>query len=213
MVVCELVPGRVPHPWTDADLSLVHDACLATVAALTPSPPGTPSLAERWGGDDTITGWFPRLADGAVVLPDGQPLWVAERAEALAALVARAGDVLDGDTACHHDLRADNIVVGERAVLVDWNWLRRGAPWLDFVGLLPPARADGVNADAWLARSPLTRDVDPAEVDCWLATVGAYMLASCEKPLWPGGPPSVRVHQRRFAWLFLDWLAERRGWR
>ena len=104
------------------------------------------------------------------------------------------------------------LVDGDRAVLVDWNFLALGPPWLDLAGLLPAARADGVDADAWVRRSPLLRDVDPVDVDVWLAVLAAYMLANVGKPLWPGAPPALRVHQRRYARLFLDWLGDRRGW-
>ena len=127
--------------------------------------------------------------------------------------MATAERVLQGTTATHGDLRADNVLVdGDRAVLVDWNFLALGPPWLDLAGLLPAARADGVDADAWVRRSPLLRDVDPVDVDVWLAVLAAYMLANVGKPLWPGAPPALRVHQRRYARLFLDWLGDRRGW-
>ena len=63
-----------------------------------------------------------------------------------------------------------------------------------------------------MRRSPLLRDVDPVDVDVWLAVLAAYMLANVGKPLWPGAPPALRVHQRRYARLFLDWLGDRRGW-
>lgn len=114
-------------------------------------------------------------------------------------------------TACHGDLRADNVLVdGERAAFVDWNWLARAAAWTDFVGVLPLARADGVDADAWLRRSPLTVPAD--DIDAFLARVAAYLLASADDPPWPGGSALIRVHQRRFARTFLDWLNVRRGW-
>jgi hypothetical protein len=38
------------------------------------------------------------------------------------------------------------------------------------------------------------------------------MLGSADEPVWPGGPELVRVHQRRYASTFVDWLGERRGW-
>ena len=78
--------------------------------------------------------------------------------------------------------------------------------------MLPLARADGVDADAWVRRSPLCRGVDPGAVDAWLASVAAYMLAAADDPVWAGGSPLVRVHQRRYARTFLDWIGARRGW-
>ncbi|HYJ74619.1 MAG TPA: hypothetical protein VEV65_03425, partial [Kineosporiaceae bacterium] len=96
--------------------------------------------------------------------------------------------------------------------LVDWNWLTQGPAWADLVGLLPPARADGLDVDALVARSPLTHDVDPDRIDAFLAVIAAYMLRNAPLPLWPGGTPAIRVHQRRYARTFLDWLGARRGW-
>jgi hypothetical protein len=221
VVVCEAVCGTLPQPWTPEAVELVHDACLACVDALTPGPQSLqlPALAEHFGENDMILSTFPHLRSGALELTWGQPAWVAERYDELAALVDAAVDHLRGDTACHGDLRADNTIIvpatGQsraRAVLVDWNWLMRGPAWTDFVGVLPLARVDGVDVDAWLRRSPLTRSVDAEAVDAFLATIAAYMLGSADQPVWPGGPPAVRVHQRRYASTFLDWLGARRGW-
>jgi hypothetical protein len=221
VVVAEAVSGALPQPWTDAAVGLVHEACLACVEALTPAPPGLdpPSLAERFGEDGAILRTFPDLGSGALELTWGQPEWVPEKYDELAALVRSAAEHLKGETACHGDLRADNTLIQPaadgspaRAVLVDWNWLRTGPQWVDLVGVLPLARVDGVDVDAWIARSPLTRSVDPDAVDAFLATIAAYMLRNADQPVWPGGPASVRTHQRRYARTFLDWLAARRGW-
>jgi hypothetical protein len=88
----------------------------------------------------------------------------------------------------------------------------RGPAWTDFIGVLPLARADGLDADGWVQRSPLTRHADPESIDAFLATIAAYMLANADAPVWPGGPATVRVHQRRYASTFLDWLGARRRW-
>jgi thiamine kinase-like enzyme len=124
-----------------------------------------------------------------------------------------APEALRGETVCHCDLRADNALVdGDRCVFVDWNWVSVGPAWTDFVGVLPLARADGVDVDAWVRRSPLTRHVEPEQIDSWLAVIIAYMLSVADEPPWPGGTPAIREHQRRYARTFADWLAVRRGW-
>jgi hypothetical protein len=221
VVVAEAVTGALPQPWTEQALDRVHAACLACVEALTPGPSSLelPTLAEHFGEDRAIRSAFPGLRSGDLRLTWGQPAWLPSRYGELAELVDSVAGHLVGDTACHGDLRADNALIvpasgttEARAVLVDWNWLMRGPAWTDFVGVLPLARADGVDADAWLRRSPLTTSVDPESVDAFLATIAAYMLSNADQPVWPGGPPSVRVHQRRYASTFLDWLGERRGW-
>ncbi len=217
IVVVEVVDGRLPLPWTEPDVAAVHEACLAVAEVLDPAPaalaPLLGSLATDTGEDPTIRSVFADLAAGRAPLTWGQPAWLPHRYAELDALLALAPVALAGTCATHGDLRADNVLVtGGRAVVVDWNWLSLGPVWTDFVGILPPARADGVDADSWLRRSPLTCDVDPDHVDSWLAVIVAYMLGAAEQPLFPGGLPVLRVHQRRFARIFLDWLGERRGW-
>ena len=121
-----------------------------------------------------ILGCFAALAAGDLALTSGQQDWVRERLPELQALVESSSQHLAGDTANHCDLRADNVLLNDgRALFVDWNWLCLGPPWTDFVGIPPLARADGVDVDAWLARSELTRGVDPEAVDAWLAAVAA----------------------------------------
>jgi len=215
-VVAEAAAGAMPHPWTEPALGAVHEACLAAVEALTPAPGALaplPLMVDDYARDATIRGVFPALAAGRLAVTAGQPAWLGQRLAELATLVDTTEEALVGTTACHCDLRADNTLVdGDQALFVDWNWLAVGPSWVDFVGLLPLARLDGVDVETWIARSPLTRDADPEHLDAWLALVAAYMLANADLPLWPGGTPWIRVHQRRYARAFLDWLAARRGW-
>jgi hypothetical protein len=65
-----------------------------------------------------------------------------------------------------------------------------GPAWTDFVGVLPLARADGVDVDAWLRRSPLSRDAHPDDVDTWLA---AAMPAHSST----GSPPGAAGSEAR----------------
>ena len=215
VVVAERAPGALPQPWNEDALAAVHDACLASAAALTPVPADMqlPEVGSLFLDSDVTLTVFQRLRSGELALTHSQPGWLPERYDELDDLLHAAGPHLVGATACHCDLRADNILLGPQgAVFVDWNWLVRGPAWIDFVGLLPLARADGVDVDAWLARSPLTHDVDPDAVDAWLTAIAAYMLRSADDPVWVGGTPAVRDHQRRYARTFLDWLGARRGW-
>jgi Phosphotransferase enzyme family len=214
VVVVDVVRGEIPQPWTPRTLAAAHVACLRVTEALTPPPPGLTmgSLADAVAGELNV---FSSIAPGAV--PAGSPAWLRSRLPDLDALLGDAATALDGGTGMHNDLRADNLLVDlsvgeDTATIVDWNWLTRGPAWADFVGLLPPARADGLDVDAFVAASPLTRHVDPEQIDVFLAVVAAYMLRNAPLPLFPGGTPAIRIHQRRYARTFLDWLATRRGW-
>jgi hypothetical protein len=212
VLVAEAVPGEIPQPWTPRALAASHDACLRVAEALTPPPAG---LAHGRLTDEGVAELevFPAVAAGTLPLPAEAPHWLPDRVGELTDLVADASWALEGETGTHSDLRADNLLVdADRATIVDWNWLTLGPAWADLVGLLPLAHADGADVDALVARSPLTRGVDPARIDVFLAVIAAYMLRNAPLPLWPGGTPAIRVHQRRYARTFLDWLADRRGW-
>jgi aminoglycoside phosphotransferase (APT) family kinase protein len=216
VLVTRLVEGRMPgQPWTETELEAVHRACLDSVDALTPAPTDLelPRLADQMTQDPAVMSVFDRIGAGAPVTW-GQPDWVRARAGELAGILATTPEALAGETATHGDVRADNIVIDHagRACLLDWNWLSTGPVWTDFVGLLPLARVDGLDVEAWLRRSPLTRGVADEAVDAWLAVVAAYMLDAAERAPWPGAPDLLRVHQRRYARTFLDWLGARRGW-
>lgn len=63
-----------------------------------------------------------------------------------------------------------------------------------------------------LCDSSLSASLRADAVDAYLAYVVSSMLSRADAPLWPGVRPAVRVHQRRYARLFADWLGARRGW-
>jgi hypothetical protein len=230
VVITEAVDGRMPLDWTIADLDAVHESCLVMAELLTPPPAGLAELLaplrDQMGGTP-ITQTFARIMRGEQAVTRGQPAWLGERLDDLNALVGDPGLVeaaLSGDTGCHLDLRADNVLIttapdGARptpgAVVVDWNWLSVGPAWVDLVSVLPIAaagQAGAATADALLRTSPLTRDVDPEHPDVWAALLVAYFLAQADEPVWPGGLPVIRDHQRWYARCFLDWLGARRGW-
>lgn len=214
VVVLEHLPGRMPLPWTERSLAAAHDAC---VVARELSPPPQQlcdmRLSDALSSNDDAISRAARLAGGEGTLTWGRPQWLPERLEQVAALVEQVPAAVEGGTGCHGDLRADNLLVdGDTAMLLDWDWLRLSTAWVDLVGLLAVARGDGVDADGWVARSPLTRHADPDAIDAYLAYVVSYMLSLAELPLWPGVLPAVRVHRRRYARLLADLLGSRRGW-
>jgi thiamine kinase-like enzyme len=63
--------------------------------------------------------------------PEGVSLRRAE--QRLAHYVASPGvaDHFAGDTLLHTDLNPHNLLIADRAYLVDWAWATRGAAWLD----------------------------------------------------------------------------------
>lgn len=86
-----------------------------------------------------------------------------------AALDARA-EVFAGASLVHCDLSPDNVLITpDGAVrIVDWAFVSRGAPWLDFAFMVPWMLRAGhspQSAESWLAGIPLWKGADPEHVD------------------------------------------------
>ena len=195
----EHVAARQPvRPWRPEDLA----ACVAMTermaAALTPPPEGL-----------AVEGFATEFAEWPAYWADVD----REYAEEAAALAARFAEVTAGDTLVHTDVRDDNLLLAEdgRVLLCDWNWPVVGAAWLDTLFLLIGPRGDGLDVDAVLAGSPLTRDLDPEAIDIVLALVTGYFLRSADLPA-PPTSPYMRDAQRWQGEVCWEWLAERRGW-
>jgi aminoglycoside phosphotransferase len=206
------VAGRMPgQPWTQDDVHSAVSACEQAAAALTPAPDGLPlqRLADDLVTDDPATTFFAQAAAGTVDLGLLSP-WAREHLADLAHLHRIAPEAVDGDTACHGDLRADNLIIDQtgRAWICDWNWLSLAAPWTDLAGLLISVHADSLDADAAFRESWLGRDVDAEAVDAWLAAIAEFMLSLAdETPDFAS--PWLRPHRRFFGTAALTWLERR----
>ena len=223
VLVLDVVPGRMPgRPWTPDEVEAVHRACLVMAEVGTPCTVGDPVLGRALSTDPEILAVARALADGSFVGGPELPAWLPRYQGRIAELVVGAEGRFDGRTLCHGDLRPDNLLVSvadpadpaQRAVatVVDWNWVGAAAAWVDWVGLLPLMAAQGVDTDALLRSSPLTRDADPESVDAYLATIAAYMLGGYRDEPPPGCTPALRKHQLLMAHLFLEFLRGRREW-
>jgi len=198
----EDVTARAPRrPWRLAELRAVLDVLPGLAAALTPPPAGLPDLPTVASISADFRYWQRAEPPDVPV-----PVPLAE----LAALEAEWVAATAGDTAGHFDLRDDNLLITPdgRVLVCDWNWLTVGAPWLDLVGLLVSVHGDGLDADAELARSPLTRDVPARAIDAYLAGLAGYFTEAAARPAVPGSP-WVRVHQAWYRDATLGWLAHR----
>ena len=204
----EYVEARAPRrPWRPADL----DACVAMTAQLasTLTPPPDELASDSFVAE--FAAW-PAYWDKVRADPPDLP-GIAEHLDEAAALAARFAEVADGATLVHTDIRDDNLLLATdgRVLLCDWNWPVVGAAWLDTVLLMIGPRGDGLDVDAVLATSPLTRDVPGESVDIVIALVTAYFLVSAAQPV-PPTSPYVRDAQRWQGEVCWRWLAERRGW-
>lgn len=189
----------------------------ASVLAALPSgvsaPTGLllPRLAEDMGGDEPYLSWFAAVSRGDASSALLSP-WARGQLPGLQGLVDRSLDAVDGETACHGDLRPDNLVLDPegRTCICDWNWLSLAAPWTDLVGLLVTVHAAGLDADAVLQSSWLGDGLGDDAVDAWLALIAAFMLSQAgdEPPVFAS--PWLGAHRAYFGTAALSWLEHRR---
>ncbi len=151
LVLEDLSAALWPPPWTPALVGRVIET-LRSVAAHAP-PAWCESMEHRraW-----LEGW-PRVGR------DPQPFlrlglasedWLVRSIDTLAAAERLAP--LAGDALLHNDVRSDNLcVVGDRVVLIDWNWACRGNATVDVAGWLPSlAMEGGPEPESILPREP-----------------------------------------------------------
>ncbi|WP_428964299.1 aminoglycoside phosphotransferase family protein [Micromonospora fluostatini] len=201
------VAGRHPAtPWRADELDRVLAALGRMAGALTPVPvPHVPTAAEHLRYD--FLGWR-RLADDP---PAGLDPWLRGHLGRLCAAAERGYAALTGDTLCHADIRADNLLLGAdgSVTVVDWPWACRGPAWLDTVLLLVNVEFHGGHdTEALLRRTPLTADVDPDVVTGVLAGIAGFFLDGSRQPP-PPGIPTVRAFQRAQADAVLPWVTRR----
>ncbi|HHU37921.1 MAG TPA: phosphotransferase [Propionibacterium sp.] len=206
VLVLEHVDAAPPaEPWTADTFAPVLEATLRLSDALTPTPmtglePASGQAARLWAG------WGNLAPDP----PDDLDPWLRGRLPELVARAERNLATLDGDTLCHFDLRADNILLrpdGE-VVFIDWPWACRGARWLD-AGLLvadfAATQEDHGATDGFVRRVAEHTGVDPETlVDALVAATG-FLVEASRRPS-PPGLPTLRDFQRSLAGGLTAWL-------
>ncbi|WP_395692754.1 phosphotransferase family protein [Nocardioides sp.] len=209
VLATEHVASRPPaRPWREEDLARCV-AMMADLASLLTPPPDGLGLDEFAVEYADWPGFWDRLATAPPAVPG-----FAEHVGEATRLAAAFGPAAAGSTLVHTDVRDDNLLLADdgRVLLCDWNWPVVGAAWLDTVLLMIGPRGDGLDVDALLASSPLTRDVPAQDIDSVLALVTGYFLFSAAQPI-PPTSPHMRAAQRWQGEVCWDWLGERRGWR
>jgi hypothetical protein len=185
----------------------VLDALARLAEQLTPSPvldipAATTMLADDFAGWDRIAE-FP---------PDDLDPWAQVRLPLLCELAADGLTALDGNTAVHYDVRADNLLLTPdgTVIFLDWPWARRGPAWLDTLMLLITVNLHGGHdTEALLHRGP-TAHADPRQVTAVLAGQAGYTLDAARRPP-PAGMPELRAFQHAKGRATLGWLRRRLG--
>jgi phosphotransferase family enzyme len=166
-LIYEAVEGNHPNiPWNDDELDYVFSELEQLSASLTPCP--RPELFETFadGAEAAFRGWrnFAETGLGAE-LEDLQDAWIQENVGVLVRLEMDWARAARGTSLVHTDIRADQILVtNDRAVFLDWPHAKIGAPWIDFLFMLPSVvRQKGPSMDSLVRRSPL-RNVPRSEL-------------------------------------------------
>lgn len=203
-LVLEDVDGHRPGvPWSQAD-SATTALSLEQLAA-TRAPLALPTFADNV---QLLTGW-----DAVAAEPDGISPTLLDRLPDFLARQRLAQQVTVGDRLVHWDARADNVIVRDGvAVLLDWAWASRGAPWLDTLLLAMDFRIQGgPDADAFLASSPVTRDVPPDHLASVVACMVGIWHDRARRPA-PPGLPTIRQWQAWCGAAALTWLDTGARW-
>jgi hypothetical protein len=124
-----------------ADLPLIADA----VVEISHTSPPPESVARR-----PMAAQWKRMVEeeGRAASPVDADPWAAANAELLATLASRAPQYMDGDRLIHSDLNPLNLLVSDRARVIDWAWWRTGAAWIDPAYLVIRLIAEGHDPDA-----------------------------------------------------------------
>lgn len=204
-LVLEDVDGHRPGtPWTQRDVDAVTKAL--TLLSRTTAHETLPTFADA---ALALSAWDDIAADPTDIDPA-----LLSRLPEMLDLQAHAREVSRGDALVHWDARNDNILVrpdGE-AVLLDWAWACRGAPWLDTLLLAADFRVQGgPEADAYLRSAGPTHGVPGEDLRSVIACMVGVWSERARRPA-PPGLPTIRPWQAHCAAAALRWLDEGTTW-
>lgn len=219
LLALEQVDGSMPgFPWTTAHLGAAYASCSALGEVPEPRALTDRQWAEHFHRDDCHGADIAGLRDGSYRRPaeHGVDPWLEAMVTVHGAEIADLADssrTVTGEALLHNDLRPDNLLINDagQAVLLDWNWVCVGPPWLDFLGLLPMAHRQGLPVRPWL-EAPLFAGADDATIDAVLGAIAVKMLGGQDEALAPGLPETVWEHKLVHACDAVRLLADRRGW-
>jgi hypothetical protein len=203
-LVLEDVDGRRPGlPWTSDDATTMA-ATLEKVAPTRAADRLRP-FAETV---QFLDSWDKVGAD-----PAGIDSALLDRLPEMLAAQALARQVSSGDALVHWDARADNVLIRDgQAILLDWAWASRGAPWLDTLLLgLDFTVQGGPEPNSFLRQNVVTREVPTEHLrSIVLCLIG--MFAHRARLPAPPGLPTIRMWQAHCRDRALHWVDEGAGW-
>jgi aminoglycoside phosphotransferase (APT) family kinase protein len=208
MLILDDVEGTMPtEPWNPAQFAQVLTALEQLSDALTPAPIPAMSIVDDLA--ENFRSWHTIAADPALV--GRLAPWAATNLGRLVELESRWSAAAVGETLCHADLRADNLLLTADGgvMVVDWPYAVTGAPWIDALLFLPSVTATSpIDPEhAWTSFRP-ARDADPDAVNAVLAAVAGDFLYQSLLPA-PPNLPTLRAHQHEKGNAALTWLRAR----
>lgn len=214
VLVTEAAEGALPAlPWDRGDLDHVLEALDVLEASATPCPvPGLPSVPDVLGDD--MHGFDRVAADPPASLDP----WVAEHLDELRAAAVRGIAKLAGDTLCHSDLRADNLLIapGGKVAIVDWAWASRGSRVADALQLLSSIDdpTGGLQLSARVDEVLDRHGLPPHVGTDVLAGILGFFVDAARLPVPPSLPPGLPAHRVARRDGLLPLVKERwgRGW-
>jgi hypothetical protein len=195
LVLEDLTDAAWPPPWAPRQIQLVREM-LGQLA--TCSLPGLVPLEDETSITD---GWKEVASDPQAFLGLGiaSRAWLDQTLPTLLSVDGR--QVLHGESLTHTDVRSDNLCfLGERVVLIDWNWTRRGHPLADLAFWLPSLENEG---------GPAPETILP-EGAAFAALISGYLAARAGLPIIPDAP-LVRKVQREQLSSALPWAVRALG--
>ena len=171
----EDVDGRSPaEPWRPEEFDRSLGALAALADLLTPSPLPQKKIGGPKDWPIVAAGHWRKLQQERSARLDG---WSARHLERLAELEAEAPAAAGGDTLLHLDLRADNLLLTQDRVVVDWPHARVGAPWVDLLFFAPSvAMQGGPPPEELLSRYPPARHADPDAITAVVCAIAGFFV-------------------------------------
>ena len=206
LLCLEDLPGGHPDLSAGSDEVAELVATLGKLAAaVTPSPlPKTPQAAELMG--PSLACWR-KLADD--VPADLDPVMLRNLGT-LAGLERTWERYARGATLLHTDVRADNVMRRDdgQLTIIDWDFPRQGAAWIEGVFLVPRLVMEGHTPGAARAlAAPLLEDAEEeAVVSLAVALAGHWEFCGRQRPM--PGVPGLRALQQATAVAAWAWVAQ-----
>lgn len=137
--------------------------------------------------------------------------WAQVNLERLVELESGWAEAAHGETLCHADLRADNLLLTPDGgvMVIDWPYAVSAARWMDALLFLPSVAATSEidPEQAWGTFRPAAA-ADPDAVTAVLAAVAGDFVYQSLLPA-PANLPTLRAHQREKGAAALAWLRQR----